>query len=62
MESYAFCGQVFNIQKPDYVELMINPAGIVKTSVEPSTEIDQVLNLMKDNHLEKLPVIDIDSF
>jgi len=64
MESSVFSGQVFNFQEPNfnYSELTNNLAGIENTSVKPSTKTDEVLNFMKDEGLENVPVVEDNTF
>lgn len=64
MESSVFSGQVFNFSESyfDY-ELLINDlAGIEKSSVKPSTKTDEVLNFMKNENIENIPIVDGDRF
>jgi hypothetical protein len=64
MESSVFSGQVFNYQRQtfDYYELKNLLAGIENTSVKPSDKTDDVLNLMKAEKIENVPVVEGEQF
>ena len=46
----------------DYYELTSLLAGIENTTVMPSDKTDDVLNLMKAERIENVPVVDGDQF
>jgi hypothetical protein len=60
MESSVFTGQVFNfhVSSFSYEELMDNLAGIENSHVDPKTKTYEVLNYLKDEGIENVPVVD----